>query len=329
MKEQGMGSQTTGQHAQRQHASIIAHDTTRLEVTHSRADGFSIAAVVAALKSDQVILIRDATERDADQIIGEVAAQLGLRANLEAQAAFASVHGHRENVSEFFMTVNRRRDFAIILPHSEGSRSTNIQLASFYCHQNTTDGGVSVLLNYDQDSSAWHCMQERVARIHPSNRSLTAAEKAIVRAKFLAEEFPLPEDQVIEEWSPGIAGIRLLWVLTRLRKSFSSPLQREVYTCWDSVATLDLRAATECVRLMEHYGLLREPVNGPRIDHCDPAYRRAIWRSGVSYDRLYKSLIIRKLAPGELLIQNNLTWAHAASNWTPGSGVRNIVAAFA
>ena len=311
-----------------QRGSIVAHDTTRLKVMHARA-GFSIAAVVAALKSDQVTLIREATERDADRILGEVAAQLGLRANLEAQAAFASVQGHRENVSEFFMTVNRRADFMIILPHSEGSRFTNIQLASFYCHENTTDGGVSVLLNYDQDSPAWRCMQERVARIHPGNRPLTGSEKAILRARFLAEEFPLPEDQAIEEWSPGIAGIRLLWVLTRLRKSFSSLLQREVYTSWDSVASSDLHAATEGVRLMEHYGLVREPENGPRIDHCDSTYRRTAWRSGVSYDRLYKSLIIRKLEPGELLIQNNLTWAHAASNWTPGSGVRNIVAAFA
>jgi hypothetical protein len=30
-----------------------------------------------------------------------------------------------------------------------------------------------------------------------------------------------------------------------------------------------------------------------------------------------------------LIIQNNLTWTHAVNNWSPGSGLRKVAAAFA
>jgi alpha-ketoglutarate-dependent taurine dioxygenase len=75
--------------------------------------------------------------------------------------------------------------------------------------------------------------------------------------------------------------------------------------------------------------LLREPASGPGVNYFDKAYTRAVWRSGVTYRQLFRAVVIHRLEPGDLLIQNNLTWAHAASNWTPGSGIRNVIAAFA
>jgi hypothetical protein len=306
----------------------ISHDTHRLQITDRRAADFKVDALVTALKCDQVALVRNATEREADEIMRDVATALGLGASLEAQAAFAGIQGHRQNVSRYFMTVNQRKEFDIVLPHSEGSGFTKIQLAAFYCHENTTDGGVSVMCNYDQESGAWKSLRELVTRIAPRG-PVSATQKAIARAKFMAEEFPAPDDQVLEERKCDIAGLKLLWALVPLRRNFSSVLQREVYTYWDTVASLDMDCARECVRLLSHHDLLHEPDSGPRIDHCDPARRRARWSSGVTYDRLFKSLVIRKLEPGELIIQNNLTWAHAASNWTPGSGTRNLIAAFA
>ncbi len=227
------------------------------------------------------------------------------------------------------MTVNRRRDFAIVLPHSEGSRFTNIQLASFYCHENTTDGGVSLLLNCNQDSGAWQSMSELVMRLDPADRPLNPTQRAYARAKFMAEEFLGADDRFVEQRPSPIAGVRLMWALTPVRKSFSKILEREVHTYWDSVSSLDLDSAKEGVRLMSRYDLLREPAVGGPIDHYDDSYRRTRWSSGVKYDELFKAVIVRKLEPGDLILQNNLTWAHAASNWTPGSGTRRVIAAFA
>jgi hypothetical protein len=310
-------------------ACIIPCGLDRIEIVERRAGVFDIRAIASALKSDRVILARNAIQRDADQVMSDVAAELGLSANLEMQAAFAGVHGHRQNVSRYFMTVNRREEFAFILPHSEGSGFTNIQLASFYCHENNTDGGVSILMNYDQDSAAWQSVKELVTRIEAGSRPLTLTEKAVARNQFWAEGFPGPDDQLLEEQPSGMQGVRFLLMLAPLKRRFSSVLQREVHTYWDSVASKDLASVTECIRLMRSYDLLREPLSGPRIDYFDKAYTRALWSSGVTYPQLFKAIVVRKLEPGDLLIQNNLTWAHAASNWTPGSGTRNIIAAFA
>lgn len=303
--------------------------TDRIEFVDRRAGFYDVHAIISALRSDRLVLARNALQRDADQVMNDVAAELDLSVNLEMQAAFAGIHGHRQNVSRYYMTVNRREDFAFILPHSEGSRFTNLQLASFYCNQNTTDGGVSILMNYDQDSVAWQRTKELVTRIDPGSRPLTVTEKAVARTKFWAEEFPGPDDELVEERPSAMEGVRFLRMLTPLRKSFSKVLQREVYTYWDSVASKDLDAVTECIRLMRSYDLLREPASGPRVDYFDKAYSRALWNSGVTYRQLFKAVIVRKLDQGDLLIQNNLTWAHAASNWTPGSGTRNVIAAFA
>lgn len=306
---------------------VVPHDMDRVEIADRRTEDFSVSTIVTALKGDRAVLVRHVVERQADQIVGEVAAEFGLSRELESQAAFASIQGHRRTVSKYFMTVNRRKDFEVILPHCEGSRLQNIQLASFYCHENTTDGGTSLLLNINQDYPAWQSMKELVTRIDPSGRPLTATERAIARAKFLAEEVPEVSDQLVQERPSGIPGVRFLWALATLRKCFSKVLQLEVYPYWYDAATIDFDSVKECVQLMSYHGLLREPASGPRIDHF--AHHRLLWNSSVTYDELFKSVFIHKLEPGDLIIQNNLTWAHATSNWTPGSGTRNIVSAFA
>jgi hypothetical protein len=301
----------------------------RIEIADRRTAGFSVSTIVTALKSDRAVLVQHVTQHQADEILGEVAAEFGLITELESQAAFASIRGQRQTVSKYFMTVNRRRAFEFILPHCEGSRLQNIQLASFYCHENTTDGGTTLLLNIDQDYPAWQSMKELVTRIDPSSRPPTATEKAIARAKFLTEEVPEVDDQLVQERPSGIPGVRFLWALTRLRKCFSKILQAEVYPYWYDAAILDFDSVKESVRLMDDHGLLREPVSGPRVDHFNQLTAVPLWNSGTTYDELFKSLFIRKLEPGDLIIHNNLTWAHAASNWTPGSGARKVAAAFA
>jgi hypothetical protein len=35
------------------------------------------------------------------------------------------------------------------------------------------------------------------------------------------------------------------------------------------------------------------------------------------------------MAGGDLVIYNNLTWAHSVANWSPDSGTRRVIAAFA
>lgn len=308
----------------------IPDGTDRIEIIDRRASSdSSIDAMVAALKSDRVVLVRNVAARENDEIMSGVAAAFDLGLQLESQAAFAGIHGHRRNVGRFFMTVNRRSEYEIVLPHSEGSLLQNIQLAAFYCLQNTTDGGASLLLNCDQDSAVWSSMREMVTRIDPSSRPLNTTEKALARAKFMVDGSVETGDEVLQEQASELEGVRFCWVLTRLRRGFSKILQRDVFTYWDSVASLDRDCLSDSLELLGSRDLLREPADGRRIDHSDPVYRRSLWRSGARFKDLFKAVVVRKLEPGDLIIQNNLTWAHAASNWTPGSGVRRLVAAFA
>ena len=136
----------------------LSFDMGRVEIADCRAEGFGVSTLVTALKSDRVVLVRHVVQHQADQIIGAVAAELGLSRELESQAAFASFQGQPQKISKYFMTVNRRKDFEFILPHCEGSLLQDLQLSAFYCHENTTDGGVSLLLNINQDCPALQSM---------------------------------------------------------------------------------------------------------------------------------------------------------------------------
>jgi len=54
------------------------------------------------------------------------------------------------------MSVNERNDYQFIPPHSEGNHLMNMQLAAFFCYENSTDGGVTVLLNINETFNEWH-----------------------------------------------------------------------------------------------------------------------------------------------------------------------------
>jgi hypothetical protein len=75
--------------------------------------------------------------------------------------------------------------------------------------------------------------------------------------------------------------------------------------------------------------MLKEPPGGLATQDLDLAANERAWRSGVRLERLMTGKIIRKLLPGDLIIYSNPTWAHAANNWHPDTGVRRIAAAFA
>src|SRR5690606_9521241 len=108
----------------------------------------SAGDIAKALSEDKVVLIQDVNADDADGLMHSVATHLGLTESLEVQSCFASSLGHRENVSRYYMSVNKRKDYEFVPPHSEGSSFTNIQLASRY--ENNTDGGETILMNVDQ-----------------------------------------------------------------------------------------------------------------------------------------------------------------------------------
>jgi hypothetical protein len=312
--------------------SVPTSDSDRLITFDGRPGELNTDGIVSALRSDQVALIRNAAEQDADLILGQLSLRVGLLSSLEMQAAFASVHGHRNNVSQYFMTVNRRQDYDVILPHSEGSHFMNIQLASFYCHENTTDGGESLLLQVNQASECWASLKELVTRIAPGGRALSPSERALVKVRCQADpvhDLLKPQDVVLEEQKAPLPGLKCFWVLAGLRKRRSVVLERDVYTYWDSVCTTDEDAVDQSVSVLSRLNLLKEPAGGPPVSESMRARSRKVWKSGVNYESLFTAMIVHKLRPGDLIIFNNLTWAHAAGNWTPNSGTRKVVAAFA
>ena len=83
----------------------------------------------------------------AEKLLLEVARRLGLAERLELQASFAGYMGHRQRVGQYSMSVNARDDYQFIPPHSEGDSFMGMQLAAFYCFENSTDAGEPILFN--------------------------------------------------------------------------------------------------------------------------------------------------------------------------------------
>ncbi len=310
---------------------LIPEDAERLTLVRQPAE-YKPENIIDALRSDQVVLVQNVDPQDADDIIADVASRFDLFDSLELQAGYAAVQGHRERVGKYFMSVNQRDGYHFIPSHSEGMRSGGFQLASFYCYENSTDGGVTILQNIDEESSAWPQLREVMRKVDLSARKLSAAEAARLKAVHL---IGLPdgalceEDEILQELPSPLPGVPCFTVLARLKRIHSAILGRPMYAYWDSVASTDSDASKEYLMLLRRLGLLREPVGGADLRGLDNTHPRKKYSSGVKYSMLFKAMITRKLAPGELLIQNNMTWTHAASNWTPGSGNRKITAAFA
>lgn len=292
---------------------------------------FDLARIVASLRQDDVILVRQVTPDRADSLMSTVADQFGLGQSLETQASFATFLGHRDRVGQHFMTVNRRSNYEFITPHSEGSSFAEMQLASFYCYENSTDGGETILFNADDTLSGWISLRERGRRAELGT-PLAPHEVARARGLYqirLPDDVLSADDEVLERTATPIRGLTLVEVLAKLKRTHSKLLDRSVYVYWDSVASIDSDSAVEFERLLRQTGLLKEPAGGLPLEQLDNAARRRVLRSGTAYSELFRCKLTRKLLPGDLVIVNNLTWAHATSNWSPESGVRKVAAAFA
>jgi len=262
-----------------------------------------------------------------------VAGKLGLGDALELQAGLAGFIGHRHNIGKYFMSVNERSDYQFVTPHSEGSSFVGMQLASFYCYENNTDGGDTILINVDDCGKGWSFIRERVVRGR-LDKGKELAKHEILRAKGLYQ-LNLPndvlreDDQILEEHQTKISGLTVVEVLAKSSMTYSRILDRDVNVYWDSVDGSDFDSASQFEQMLREMGLLKEPPGGLELRQMDSDAERRIWHSGVSYCDLFKCKITRKLAPGDLVIQNNLSWTHAVSNWSPGSGERKIAASFA
>ena len=288
--------------------------------------------ILEALRRDSVVLVRHCDANRADKLIRQVAAGLGVIDSLELQAGFAGFLGHRHNMSTYFMSVNRREDYQFVSPHSEGDSAVGMQLASFFCYENSTNGGQTILMNVDDKSEVWESLREIVTKVAPGSRSLTPREFARVKALYrlrsptcTVEE----DDRIFQERRTEIPGLTLADVFAKPKKSRSCILDRQLNVYWDTIASIDFDSLNEYVRFLKERNLLREPVGGMKLDQMDNAAPRRLWSSGVNYSKLFKCQMTLTLAPGDFLIQNNLTWTHAATNWAPESGTRLLSAAFA
>ncbi|MDB4888861.1 MAG: taurine catabolism dioxygenase TauD, TfdA family protein [Gemmatimonadetes bacterium] len=310
----------------------VREDRSKLVILQAGASRANVQPIIDNLNLDQVVMIPGVPPDQADDLMYRVAERAGLRDSLALQAGFAELYGHRKRIGKYFMTVNKRRDYQFIAPHSEGSSFVGMQLAAFYCNTNTTDGGETILLNADDSSTAWPSLREKARRGRIVGRSLAPHE--ITRARGLYQ-LRMPgdtlreDDQIISETPTEIPGLTVLDVLAKPSKIRSRLLDRDLYAYWDTVECVDADSAREFERLLSQSGLLKEPPADFDRRMMDDAIARRIWQSGVTYEQIFRCKVTHKLAPGDLVLVNNLTWTHAVANWTPSSGVREVAAAFA
>ena len=288
-------------------------------------------AAINELRRDQVVLVKGASQSDADSLLLKIATGLGLRERLELQAGMAAHQDHRRRVGQFFMTVNARKDYQFISSHSEGASAANIQLASFFCAQNSTDGGETILLNVDGAAGVWGQLREKVVRIDPaSHLTLAGLSRAKVEHRLDgANALPKNDDVIIGPRKSDIPGLRLLDVLAKPVKAWSVILEDERFAYWDSVASTDHSGLDAFAAVLKHRGLLRQKGDEESVSDNDTCADRRIWRSGADHLAVFKSGLQIKLEPGDFVVQNNLTWTHAVAGWTPQSGVRTVVVGFA
>jgi hypothetical protein len=309
----------------------VPEDPGRLLILDSSGpDSVHLNLALQALREDKVVLFRNLEPERADAILRQVAGFFRLLERLDLQAAFSSMRRHRSRVGRYRMTVNARSSYQFIPPHSEGDSFIAMQLASFYSSQNSTDGGITVLVNIDDSSAAWRSLRELLIRLPRIARSPRPSELRRVTPMYHLRSPPYIEDSdtVVGECQSVIPGLRLLTALAVPRRIRSVILERDLYCYWDSIASTDRSATAAHLRVLRSSGLLKEPP-GLDLARLDNTTERRIWSSGVDHTSVFRCKINHKLTRGELIIMNNLTWAHSATNWTPESGVRDVSAAFA
>ena len=283
--------------------------------------------IIKALKDDNVALIREVTPSDKDSITYNVAKSFGLETSLELFAGFASSIG-RENVNKYSATVNSRDDYQFITPHSEGGSTININLTSFYCFENTTDGGHTMLFNTNQKSDLWSKLYEKVKRFD-SHRELSQGE--IMELKItLGINYPYDKlkdtDEVLTKKEFN-SDIMVYEVLAKLETSYSTILNKDLYVYWNTVGGIDKSNSQQYVELLKQEKLLIE--NNMPISKLSSSWKSHVRSFHSNYNELFKSKITYKLEKNDLIFFNNQSWTHSATNWTPNTGVRKIVAAFA
>ena len=290
-----------------------------------------IFEIGTAIKLGRVALVQGVGPDAADRIIGKVADRFGILDSLEIQSGFAGIQGHRENIGRYLTTVNRRPDYGFLCSHSEGQRNMVVQIACFYCYENTTDGGVTILQSTDPNSSEWSLLREVTIKLDLCGRTLSRTDVAQARALFgviLPDDILSDRDEVLRERESPFSGVRFFDTLSPLTKAYSVVSEQHVYVCWENVSAADLDSTKQFMQLLRNCELLREPV-GRDISKLDYSYSRKVFSSGMAYEKLFTSRVIRKLRPQEFIIFNNMLWTHAASNWTHSSGIRKLAAVFA
>jgi hypothetical protein len=295
----------------------------------SEADFGTIARI---LSKDQVVLIQGASPADADRLIFGIAAEFDLGEELEIQAGFAAIHGHRRNSGKYFMTVNERGQYNFIPPHSEGNSGMNMQLSSFYCHENSTDGGETILWGSSDDEHVWREMKEFKYKVKTDRQDLTRMEIATLR---MTREVVWPRDavkagdEILHLVDEPVTGVDRYGVLQPARKSRSRILGSDRFVCWDTIGNVDRDIAKEFVKALRKADLFKAPPGTGDGSNLDCSLHRKVWSSRIQLPSIFNRAIVRKLRQGELVVMNNMTWAHSACGWTPGTGVRRLVAAFA
>ncbi|MCU6502445.1 TauD/TfdA family dioxygenase [Rugamonas sp. A1-17] len=308
----------------------VAEDRSWLEEVAETSQEARERAVLQALKKDHVALVRGLSAEAASELLLAVAQKCGLEDGLDLQTAFASSLGHRENVGRYYMTVNKRSDYQFVCPHSEGNSFSNFQLASFYCYENSTDGGETILFHTNQAASAWQTARERVNRAKV-NGVLTPGQIRQMRASLrlnMPDDALAPDDEILSERVID-AQLSVFKALARPRQTYSVLLQRQLYGYWNSIESTDADSADEFRAMLQADGLLRLPAGSEPTSLLDDEHANRIRRFGSKYADLFSSKITHKLVAGDFVILNNVSWAHSVANWTPGSGQRQVVAAFA
>jgi alpha-ketoglutarate-dependent taurine dioxygenase len=311
----------------------VPEDRGRLLALELDRDRIDTDVLLEAIRQDKVVLIRHVAPEEAEQIVYRVAAGFGMAEELALQAGYVKLYRHRHKIGKYSMSVNERSDYQVVPPHSEGSRAQAMQLAAFYCYENSTDGGETILMNVDGASPVWPSLRETVRRVQTrQSRTLTAREILRIRGRYflnVPDDVIRDDDQVIREHDTDIPGFTVAEVLAKPEKTYSRVLGSDLYVYWDTVSSNDHDSAREYLDFLERSGLLKSPAGGLDPMQIDSQAHRRVCHSGMTFSQLFRCRITVKLAPGDLIIQNNLTWTHAVSNWSPGSGQRTIAASFA
>jgi hypothetical protein len=234
-------------------------------------------------------------------------------------------------MGEYFMTVTGRDAHQFITPHSEGSSKTNMQLAAFYCLKNTTDGGVSILFHVKEGASGWPRLREARRKYKvASGSSLTPLLEKRARGQYqldIEDDVLQADDIVLEVHNTTIQGLSLVDALSMPRASYSVILGRQVLAFWSTIGNIDKTCASDFARLLSEAGLLRHETM--QLGNLDRYADRRLWDSSVLLEEVFDSNLLVGLEAGDLIIHNNQSWAHAASNWSSGTGQREVAAAFA